>query len=180
MEDDPSPVTNTRVVLAESGAITDYIVAVHGQGRLAPTPKDGAIYPHFLEWYHFANGSLQPGLFRLLMARNAGPDSPFVKRTFEKWQGYLEMLEARLAVTGAYLAGEDLTVADTMSFFTLTTMRGFCPVEFDTEEHKHILAYLKRVSERPAYKKAMRICQGEDFEPLVGPKAELWPILRNV
>ncbi|KAJ5643517.1 uncharacterized protein N7484_006024 [Penicillium longicatenatum] len=180
MEDDPSPVTNARVVLAESGAITDYIVAVHGNGRLAPTPKDGAAYPHFLEWYHFANGSLQPTFLRLLMARSADPSSPFVARTLGKALGQLDMLEDRLARTGAYLAGEELTVADIMTFFTLTTMRGFCPVDFDTEKHKHILAYLKRVSERPAYQKAMKKCEGDDFKPMIGPKAELWPLMKKV
>jgi hypothetical protein len=43
-------------------------------GRLTPTPKDGADYPHFLEWYHFANGSLQPTLFRVMMARCSDPN----------------------------------------------------------------------------------------------------------
>ncbi|KAJ5574057.1 uncharacterized protein N7459_008484 [Penicillium hispanicum] len=181
MEDDPSPVTNSKLILAESGAIIDYVIAVHGNGRLAPTPKDGAIYPHFLEWYHFANGSLQPALFRVLMARNLAGDSTstVVLRTEEKWVHLLSLIDARLAETGAYLAGQELTAADVMIFFTLTTMRGFCPVDYDTEKHEHLLAYLKRVGERPAYQKAMKICQGEDFQPLLGPKAEAWAFMKK-
>ena len=181
MEDDPSPITKSKVVLAESGAIIDYIIAVHGNGRLAPTPKDGAAYPHFLEWYHFANGSLQPALFRILLARNAGgdPNSTVVVRTEQKWLHLLSMVEARLANTGAYLAGEELTAADIMIFFTLTTMRGFCPVDYDEEKHKNILAYLQRVGERPAYRRAMEICQGEDFEPMLGAKAEPWTFMKR-
>ncbi|CAL5867511.1 uncharacterized protein PFLUO_LOCUS1730 [Penicillium psychrofluorescens] len=180
MEDDPSPATNSKVVLAESGAIIDYIIAVHGNGRLALTPKDGADYPHFLEWYHFANGSLQPTLFRVMMARGSDPNSPIVARTMDKWQQHLAMLDARLAETGAYLAGKNLTAADIIIFFTLTTMRGFCPLEFDAGEHKHLLAYLKRVGERPAYQKAMKICEGDDFKPLLGPKAETFDILKKL
>ncbi|KAJ5266860.1 hypothetical protein N7478_009668 [Penicillium angulare] len=179
MEDDPSPVTNSKVVLAESGAIADYLIAVHGNGRLGATPKDGAVYPHFLEWYHFANGSLQPTLFRVLMARASDPNNPLVARTIAKWEHQIDMLEARLAETGAYLAGDELTAADIISFFTLTTMRGFSPVHFDTEKNKHVLAYLKRVSERPAYQKAMRICEGEDFKPLIGPIAEPWSFMKK-
>ncbi|KAJ5647918.1 hypothetical protein N7490_004290 [Penicillium lividum] len=179
MEDDPSPITNNKVVLAESGAIMDYIVAVHGNGRLSPTPKDGATYANFLEWYHFANGSLQPTFLRLLMARGGDANSPLAKSTFAKLERFLGMLDARLAETGAYLAGEELTLADIMIFFTLTTMRGFCPVEFDAEKHKHLLAYLKRVSERPAYRKAMKICEGDDFTPLIGAKVELLHLLKK-
>ena len=173
IEDDPSPVTNSRVVLAESGAIIDYIIAVHGNGRLALTPKD-ADYPHFVEWYHFANGSLQPGLFNVMMTRFPGsnPESPIGAYLEGKYNHLLSMIEARLAETGAYLAGKDLTAADIMTVFTLTTMRGFCPIEYETETHKHILVYLQRVGERPAYQKAMKICEGDDFKPFLGPKVE--------
>ncbi|KAJ5390488.1 uncharacterized protein N7496_001556 [Penicillium cataractarum] len=181
MEDDPSTVTQSRVVLAESGAIIDYIIAVHGKGALAPTPKDGSAYPNYLEWYHFANGSLQPALFRVLMARGpaSDPNSPVVVRTLAKWDHLLSMMEDRLAETGAYLAGEMLTAADIMTFFTLTTMRGFCPVEYDVEKHRHILAYLKRVGERPAYRKAMEICEGKDFVPLLSAKAEQFSLMKR-
>ncbi|KAJ5692956.1 hypothetical protein N7462_002379 [Penicillium macrosclerotiorum] len=181
MEDDPSPVTNSRVVLAESGAITDYLIAVYGNGRLARTPKDGTDYPSYLDWYHFANGSLQPALFRVLMTRgpSTDPNSPIVKRTLDKWHHHLSMLESRLAETGAYLAGKELTAADVMITFTLTTMRGFCPVDFDTEKNKHLLAYLKRIGERPAYQKAMRICEGDDFVPLIGAKSEQFSLMKR-
>ncbi|KAJ5723228.1 hypothetical protein N7488_001263 [Penicillium malachiteum] len=179
MEDDPSPVTGSKVVLAESAAIIDYIIAVYGNGRLAPTPKDGAVYAHFLEWYHFANGSYQPTLVRLMPIQGADPSSPVVRSTKAKLHRHLDMIDARLAETGAYFAGEELTAADIMIFVSLTTIRGFNPVEYDVQKHKHILAYMKRVSERPAYQKAMKICEGEKFEPLIGPKAELWPIMRS-
>ncbi|KAF7719712.1 Uncharacterized protein PECH_008898 [Penicillium ucsense] len=172
--DDPSPVTHSRVVLAESCAIVDYIIAVYGQGHLVLTPQDGAAYPHYLEWYHFANGTLQPAIMRLFIASNANPDpsSPIVAMTAQKQDHALSMVENRLAQTGAYLAGDALTAADIMTVFSLTTMRGFVPMEFDQTKHAHILAYLKRVCERPAYKQAMELCEGKDFVPMVGPKVE--------
>ncbi|EPS30070.1 hypothetical protein POX_b02915 [Penicillium oxalicum] len=180
MEDDPSPVTQSRVVLAESGAIVDYIIAVHGKGQLAQTPQDGVAYPSYLEWYHFANGSLQPAMLRLFSSRMSGadPNSPTVAMNAKKWEHLLSMVENRLAETGAYLAGDKLTAADVMTVFTLTTMRGFCPVEFDTKNHASVLAYLKRIGERPAYRKAMELCEGKDFVPILGPKAELFPLLK--
>jgi len=181
MEDDPSPATNSKVILAESGAIVDYIIAVYGNGCFALTPKDGADYPHYLEWVHVANGSLQPAIFRVMMSRGpaSDPKSPIVAITLQKWERLLSRIDARLAETGAYLAGKELTAADIMSFFSLTTMRGFCPVEFDTEKHKNILAWLKRVGERPAYQKAMKICEGDDFKPLLDAKVEAFDIMKS-
>lgn len=180
MEDDPSPVTGSKVVIAESGAIADYLIAVYGNGRLGRSPKDGAEYASYLEWFHFANGSLQPTLFRVMMARGpaSDPESPIVARTVAKWKHLLDMMDARLGETGAYLAGKELSAADIMTVCTLTTMRGFCPVELDTVKNENILAYLKRVGERPAYQKAMLKCEGEGFKPVLGPKAEVFDILK--
>lgn len=181
MEDNPSPVTRSKVVLAESGAIMDYLIAVYGKGRLAYTPEDGANYPHYLEWYHFANGSLQPALHRVLMSRGLGsdPSSRRADGTMRKWEHLLSMMEARLGQTEAYLAGGGLTAADVMTVFTLTTMRGFCPVEFDEVKHRNILAYLKRVGQRPAYRRAMKRCEGDEFAPLLGAKVEFFDIMKR-
>ncbi|KAJ5888541.1 hypothetical protein N7495_008582 [Penicillium taxi] len=117
IEDDPSPVTNSRVVLTESGAIIDYLIAVHGNGRLALTPKD-ADYPHFIEWYHFANGSFQPLWISIMMTRasKCDPDSPILKYLEQRAHSIYAMIDARLAETGAFIAGKELTAADIMIF----------------------------------------------------------------
>jgi glutathione S-transferase len=172
MVDDPP--NGERVVLAESGAIVEYMIQIYGGGRLARTP-DSPEYAHYLEWLHFANGTAQPTLLRLLMARRLSANQTgggYAQSVESRWNRVLSMLEARLAQTQAYLAGPDLTAADIMTVFTLTTMRGFCPVEFDPDQHRNILSYLRRVGDRPAYRRAMAICEGDDFEPLLGPKVE--------
>src|SRR5258706_10813386 len=46
-----------NVVLAESGAIVDYIVHRHACGRLATRP-DSPDYAQYVYWLHFAEGSL--------------------------------------------------------------------------------------------------------------------------
>ncbi|MBC7435296.1 MAG: glutathione S-transferase, partial [Bdellovibrionales bacterium] len=60
--------TEGDLVLAESGAIVQYIMARHGGGRLelAPTHPDFAQY---LYWFHFANGNLQPNMGRNMILR---------------------------------------------------------------------------------------------------------------
>ena len=52
------------LVLAESGAIVEYIIAKHGAGRLA-LPPDHPGFADYLYWFHFANGNLQPVMGRL-------------------------------------------------------------------------------------------------------------------
>ena len=44
-------------VLAESGAIVEYIVQRYGGGHLTVRP-DAAVYARYLYWLHFAEGSL--------------------------------------------------------------------------------------------------------------------------
>ncbi len=48
-----------EIVIAESGAIIDYVLARYGQGRLT-IPITSAQYPDYLYWFHYANSSLMP------------------------------------------------------------------------------------------------------------------------
>ncbi len=58
-------------VLAESGAIVDYIVHRYGGGRLAVHPDEPA-YARYLYWLHFAEGSLMSLLLiALVLSRDA-------------------------------------------------------------------------------------------------------------
>src|SRR3954471_23362023 len=47
------------LMLGESGAIVEYLIATRGEGRLAFTPMQPG-FAEYLYWFHFANGSLQP------------------------------------------------------------------------------------------------------------------------
>jgi glutathione S-transferase len=53
-----------------------------------------------------------------------------------------------------FLAGSELTAADIMMVFSLTTMRSFTP--YDLKSYPHILGYLRRIGGREAYQRAMR------------------------
>lgn len=51
--------TDAGITLSESGAITDYIIWKHGNGRLALKP-DHKNYADYLYWKDFSNATLQP------------------------------------------------------------------------------------------------------------------------
>lgn len=56
-------ISDGDLVLAESAAVVDYIIARYGDGRLALRPDHPDFAP-FLYWFHFANGTLQPNMGR--------------------------------------------------------------------------------------------------------------------
>ena len=145
-------ITEGDMMLAESGAITEYILAKYGQGRLV-VPPDAPGFAEYLYWFHFANGNLQPVLGRGMILRRVQlpPDNPVQSAMQGRLDRVLALVEARLT-THAYLAGP-FTAADIMSVFSLTTMRLFMPV--DLAPYPHIRAYLARIGARPAYQRAM-------------------------
>lgn len=151
------------VLLAESGAIVEYIVARYGKGQLVLAP-DHPDFAHFLYWFHFANGTLQPATGRnMILGRLDLPlDNPLIKAMKARLDLALGLVEARLAQS-AHLAGDELTTADIMAVFTLTTMRNFLP--FDLAPYPAIRAYLQRIAARPAYRRAMQ--KGDPGMPLL-------------
>lgn len=160
-----APVIEDRgVTLAESGAIVEYIIARHGEGRLRPGPDDPDFAP-FLYWFHFANGNLQPVIGRLMMVGRAelAPDHPLLRAMRKRLDRVLALMEARLGHV-PFLAGAAFTAADVMTVFSLTTMRLFQP--FDLAPYPHILGYLQRIGARPSYRRAM--AKGDpDLEPML-------------
>lgn len=146
-------ITDGEVVLAESGAIVDYILALYGDGRLVVRREDPE-FPNYLYWLHFANGTLQPAIMRLMLLQRSGlaADHPIRQMQAGRHAAMLRMMDERLGAH-PYLAGEAFTAADIMIAFSLTTMRVFQP--FDLSPYPNILAYLQRLADRPAYRRAL-------------------------
>jgi len=143
------------MVLAESGAIVEYIVHRHGGGRLAVAPN-AAAYPRYVYWLHFAEGSLMT-LLLIALTLSRLPDgsaSPVGNRVQARMQLMLGFVDAELA-TVPYFAGADFTAADVMMTFPFTTMRRF--LDYDIAPYANIAAYVKRIEARPAYQKAMTL-----------------------
>ncbi|TWO69986.1 glutathione S-transferase family protein [Caenimonas sedimenti] len=156
-------ITDGDLLMAESGAIVDYIIARHGGGRLAlgPSHPDFAAY---LYWFHFANASFQAVMGRnMIQSRlNLPPGNPVAAGVAERLVRALKFVDSRLS-DAPYLAGAEFTAADIMIVFSLTTMRYFHPVEL--APYPSILAYLRRIGERDAYRRAM--AKGDPGMPLL-------------
>lgn len=147
-------------VLAESGAIVEYVVNRHGGGRLAVAPEDPE-YADYLYWLHFAEGSLMSlMLIALVLSRiPEAASSPVKARIEARMHQMLSFVDAQVAARG-YFAGERFTAADIMMVFPFTTMRRF--LHYDLAPYANIAAYLARIEARPAYRKAMELAGPRD------------------
>lgn len=153
------------LLLAESAAIVEYIIVKHGGGRLKLGPEHPD-YAAFLYWFHFSNGNLMPAMGRLMMVSRANlpADHPVLVSVQGRLDRVMALVEGRLG-EATYLAGDEFTAADIMSVFSLTTMRLFQPM--DLAPYPNVRAYLQRIGERPAYRRAM--AKGDpDLVPMLG------------
>ena len=154
-------ITDGELVLGESGAICEYIDRKYGGAKLSPAPDDADFADH-LFWFHFSNSTFMTnGMMALVAGRMGGEMPEFVSdRVAKAWR----LTEAKLG-EAPFFGGRQLTTADVMMGFNLTTSRMFSNAPLDG--FPKIAAYLKRIGERPAYRRAMEKC-----EPGMPPKLD--------
>ena len=161
-----------EATLAESGAILEYLVDRHGNGRLRPaagTPEQ----LRYTYWLHFAEGSAMPPLLmKLIFDRFASPQVPFlirpiaralanqVKRSFitPNLERNLDFMEGELT-RGPWFAGDEFSAADIQMSFPLeaASARGGL-----NASRPKLMDFLARIHARPAYQRALE--RGGPFE----------------
>lgn len=137
-------------ILHESGALIDYLVRRHGQGRLAPAP-DSADHDTYVQWLHYAEGSLMlPLLLGLYVGRLGEAGAPLKPRISSERTHHLSYLEN--ALTGRdYLVGNTFSAADIQMSFGVEAAKAMGGLEpFPALE-----AYLARLHARPAHQRAI-------------------------
>jgi glutathione S-transferase len=138
-------------VLTESAVIAEYVCHRHAGGRLTVRPEQSN-YPDYLYWMHFNNNVL--GLFFARHAQAQGASSEASGSLGRREQQYYSYLNERLGGS-PYLAGAELTCADVMVMFPLTTLAMFGGRTID--DLPNVVSYVRRIESRPAYIKAMSI-----------------------
>ncbi len=138
-----------ELVLAESGAIVEYLIRRYGEGRLAVAP-DSPEWPRYVYWLHFAEGSAPlPLILDLLLDMTGQGESllaGFVEQEIANLTAYLEAeLEGR-----EHLVGDSFTAADLMITFAVE----FAEVRGRLDGRPNCRAFLERMRERPAHRRA--------------------------
>ncbi len=144
-------ITDGDLVLGESGAICDYICARHGGERLIPRPDDAGFAEH-LFWFHWSNGTFMTTLMMQLVLAGRGEGNPAAAFVEDRSRRCWAMVEDRLGAA-PFFGGADLSTADIMMVYCLTTSRAFRGTSIDG--YPNLRAYLERIGRRPAYRRAM-------------------------
>lgn len=146
-------ISDDGVIVAESGAVIEYLANTVGDGRLAVRPG-APNYADYLFWFHFPEATLMPEITREIMSEAGGVphDNPGRAFSRQRTAKYLAHVDARLA-EAPWFAGDEFTAADIMMAFVFTTTRLFTPIDVPPNTRR----YLDRVEARPAYQRSQRV-----------------------
>jgi len=138
------------ITLCESSTIMEYILDQDVEKRLRPE-KGTKEYYQYLEWSHFAEGSLAlPVMFTLFMGMETRSGDQemdgYIAKEVAVDFGYIESVLAERD----YFAGVQFTAADIM----MQVMLEIAGILGLLKGRDKTLAYLAKVQDRPAYIKA--------------------------
>lgn len=152
-------------VLAESGAIIEYLADRYGDGRMRPSDPD--LLDQYRFWLHYAEGSAMPPLLlRLVFSQLGGKRAPLVlrpllgaigrqvDRTFISSQirTHFGFIDAHLAER-EWFVGDAISGADIQMSFPLEAAVTRSP---EARDWPNIRAYVERIRSRDAYQRAAR------------------------
>jgi len=169
-----SPViTDSGKVIAETGAIIEYIIETYGQGRLIPAAGT-AERLRYTYWLHYAEGSAMTPLLLKLVFTALPTRAPLLLRGLVKaiangaQTGFIDpQLKAHVdywddeLAKSAWFAGQDFTAADIMMSFPLEAGAA----RAGAGSRPHVKAFLERIHARPAYREALKRGGPYDYAP---------------
>ena len=136
----------------ESGAIVQYLLARHGNGKFVPDVSDPS-FPEYLQWLHYAEGSIMGQVNILVVETILLPpekrNDVNVNRALKLLRVALGNVDNRLQ-DREYLTGT-FTGADIM---TGHACFGAMNAGAEIDDYKHLNAYINRLLKRPALEKA--------------------------
>ncbi|QPQ56226.1 glutathione S-transferase [Allosphingosinicella flava] len=138
-------------IVAESGAIVEYLVEKAG-GKLGPPAKRDDVL-RYRQFIHYAEGSMMPPLFAMLVVNRLGilgrPARAPIQRMLD---AHLDWLESELS-SRDWFAGDTFTAADIMMSFPLEAARHRAGLD---DRRPHLIDWLDRIHARPAYGAALK------------------------
>jgi glutathione S-transferase len=158
-------IMDDRCILAETGAIVEYVTERYGGGRLAP-PAGSQDRLRYMYWLHYAEGSAMPPLLlSLVFSEMPKAPMPFFIRPIvrgiaakaqETFIGpmlkeHLDFMEGELGKT-TWFAGEEFSAADIIMSFPV---EGFAARGGLDASRPKLWAWLERIRSRPAYQRVV-------------------------
>ena len=143
-------ITDGDLVLAESGAIVDYIIRRYGKGKMMPAP-DSADYEAYNEWLHYSEGSaMLPLMLNLYVSRLKEAGAPLHPRIDSELANHLGYIDAALKGR-EFFVGRELSGADIQMSFVGEMAKVFDKLG----PHPNLAAWLSRMHARPAFQRSV-------------------------
>lgn len=137
-------------MIAETGAIADYLLRHYGNGRLQPS-LSAPNYDEYVHWMHYAEGSAMPALIvRIYVARIGDAAKEHLPPLDYEVDVHLRYIDHTLEGRD-YLLGPDLTAAD----IQLSFVGELAAARFDFSKYPNIVRWISRFQARQAYKEAL-------------------------
>ena len=142
------------VQIWESGAIIDYILERHKNGGLKPN-SDSDNFAKYLQWFHYCEGMVMPSMNTIVVHTIILPE----ERRDETVLGQAQRLLTRaLEPVNEALEGKDYLIGDFSGADFMLGHSCFMSNNLGcvSDEMINIKAYVQRISERPAFIKAIQ------------------------
>jgi len=178
------------VVMVESAAIVEYLLAKYGKGSRLRPGEDSPEFPAYLEFLHFAEGTalaktvaditerrMSKALKEAGVELPATPKLPGLAGSRTGAQRVMHYADNTLAKR-PYFAGPSFTAADIMMEFALKLGAPIASgADFNVKEllsgekdyytaFPHVREYMQRITARPAFKRAMKATMPKGPPPM--------------
>lgn len=144
------------IVMVESIAIMEYLMARYGPTPMAPDPQDPA-FPNYQQFLHLGEAGLAMPMFIPVVSRILAPedekDNWGARKGLAMFKGRLRLVNRQLA-SASYMAGEAFTAADISVTYALQFAKRAGGYELNEAER----AYVDRATAREGYRRAMDVC----------------------
>lgn len=144
------------LVMIESGAIVQYLLAKHGNGRLVPD-VDSPDFPAYLQWFHFAEGMIMPPINIIVVETILLPPE---RKNQVNVDRATKLLGRMLTAVDAHIEGREFLAGE---FSGADIMTGHaCSVAVKrlgdgAAELPNLNAYVERIDSRPAMQRARAV-----------------------
>lgn len=140
-------------VLWESNSICRYLVAREQRHELLPqAPRARAQVEQRMDWQAGEfNNAWRYAFMSLVRKSPAHQDPQLLAQGVAGWHRHVQILDAQLARTGAFVCGETFTLADVVLGLSLQRWRVAPLDEAGRPEVPAARAYLLRLEQRPAF-----------------------------
>lgn len=143
------------VRIFESGAIVEYLLARHGNGRLRPETRS-ADFPDYLQWLHYCEGMIMPQVNVIMVETVFLPPE---RRSEVHVKRAHKLLAQMLGAVNAHMEGRDYLAgafsgADVMTGHAVIAAAG---LGADMDAAPNLPPYIERLRARPALQKALAL-----------------------